>query len=80
MTDGILSQVQVNGGMHPGNSGGPVTDLAAWSLASRCPAFAARRSISPSPAIWCAGLDGSFASGGSWHGYQSDNQVLLPVK
>jgi S1-C subfamily serine protease len=24
--DGELSQVQVNGGMHPGNSGGPVTD------------------------------------------------------
>jgi S1-C subfamily serine protease len=24
--DGVLKQVQVNGGMHPGNSGGPVTD------------------------------------------------------
>jgi S1-C subfamily serine protease len=25
-SDGVLKQVQVNGGMHPGNSGGPVTD------------------------------------------------------
>jgi S1-C subfamily serine protease len=25
---GVLKQVQVNGGMHPGNSGGPVTDAA----------------------------------------------------
>ena len=24
--DGVLNQIQVNGGMHPGNSGGPVTD------------------------------------------------------
>jgi V8-like Glu-specific endopeptidase len=25
-TNGVLNQIQVNGGMHPGNSGGPVTD------------------------------------------------------
>ncbi len=25
-TDGAVSQVQVNGGMHPGNSGGPIVD------------------------------------------------------
>ncbi len=31
-TNGVLNQIQVNGGMHPGNSGGPVTDAAGQVL------------------------------------------------
>jgi V8-like Glu-specific endopeptidase len=30
--NGVLNQIQVNGGMHPGNSGGPVTDAAGQVL------------------------------------------------
>ena len=45
--DGELFQIQVNGGMHPGNSGGPVVDGAASSWAWPYLSFAAPRSTSP---------------------------------
>lgn len=78
---GILSQVQVNGGMHPGNSGGPVTDTRGAVIGVSVSGYRGTQIQFAIPGdLVQQVLDGRFATAELGTAYQSDNTVLLPVK
>lgn len=78
---GILNQVQVNGGMHPGNSGGPVTDTRGVVVGVSVAIISGTQLNFAIPGdLVQQVLDGRFATAEVGAAYQSDNQVLLPVK
>jgi S1-C subfamily serine protease len=79
--NGVLSQVQVNGGMHPGNSGGPVTDTRGAVVGVSVSGYRGTQIQFAIPGdLVQQVLDGRFATAELGTAYQSDNQVLLPVK
>jgi S1-C subfamily serine protease len=78
---GQLNQIQVNGGMHPGNSGGPVTDARGVVIGvavAGIPGTQINFAI-PGDLVKLV-LDGRFDRSEWGMAYTSDNQVKLPVK
>ncbi|HWG43401.1 MAG TPA: trypsin-like peptidase domain-containing protein [Gemmataceae bacterium] len=78
---GQLSQVQVNGGMHHGNSGGPVTDARGTVVGVSVSGYEGTQLNFAIPGdLVKQVLDGRFGRSELGLAYQSDNQVKLPMK
>lgn len=79
--NGVLSQVQVNGGMHPGNSGGPVTDTRGVVVGVSVSGYSGTQINFAIPGdLVQQVLEGRFDTAELGTAYQSDSRVLLPVK
>ncbi len=78
---GRLSQVQVNGGMHPGNSGGPVIDTRGVVVGVSVAVIRDTQINFAIPSeLVREALDGRLNSSELSLAYQADGQVRLPVK
>jgi S1-C subfamily serine protease len=78
---GVLSQVQVNGGMNPGNSGGPMTDARGVVVGVSVAIIRGTQINFAIPGeLVLKVLDGSFAASDLGAAYRSGDRVLLPVK
>ncbi|HZV04252.1 MAG TPA: trypsin-like peptidase domain-containing protein [Gemmataceae bacterium] len=78
---GALSEVQVNGGMTHGNSGGPVTDARGVVIGVAVSGIRGTQLNFAIPGdLVLKVLDGSFSASELGAAYQSGDQVLLPVK
>ncbi|MHB1426130.1 MAG: S1C family serine protease [Gemmataceae bacterium] len=78
---GALSQVQVNGGMNPGNSGGPVTDTRGVVIGVSVAIIRGTQINFAIPGdLVRQVLDGRFGAAEFGTAYQSGGQVKLPVK
>lgn len=78
---GVLNEVQVNGGMQPGNSGGPVTDSRGVVVGVSVSIIRGTQLNFAIPGdLVQQVLDGRFAASEWGTAYKSGTQVLLPVK
>lgn len=78
---GALSEVQVNGGIHHGNSGGPVTDARGVVVGVSVRIIRGTQLNFAIPGdLVLKVLDGCFSASELGTAYQSGDQVLLPVK
>jgi len=78
---GMLNRVQVNGGMHPGNSGGPVTDARGVVIGVSVSGYLGTQLnfAIPGDSVMQV-LDGRIAGHDAGLAFQADNQVKLPVR
>jgi S1-C subfamily serine protease len=78
---GKLQQVQVNGGMHPGNSGGPVTDARGVVVGVSVSGLIGTQINFAIPGdLVKQALDGGFAQIEVGVPYRTNNQTLLPLR
>ena len=81
MRPASCSQVQVNGGMNPGNSGGPVTDARGVVIGVSVSGIRGTQINFAIPGdLVRQVLDGSYACSEFGAAYQKGDQALLPVK
>jgi S1-C subfamily serine protease len=78
---GVLSQVQVNGGMHPGNSGGPVVDARGAVVGVSVAVVRGTQLNFAIPGDFVVQLlDGKFAGSELGAPYRADGTLTLPLK
>jgi S1-C subfamily serine protease len=78
---GLLAQVQVNGGMHPGNSGGPVTDARGVVVGVSVSGYSGTQINFAIPGDFVPQvLDGQFSKHEVGRAYRSGTKVMLPVQ